>query len=46
MKVEKKLSLEEIKVESFTTALDRNELEEILGGSLAGPGTTSVRIFC
>ena len=43
---EKKLSLEEIKIQSFTTELTEVELEEVIGGSIPGIGTTSIPAFC
>lgn len=46
MKNEKKLSLQEIKVESFITALNIDEQEAVKGGSNAELGTTAVRVFC
>lgn len=46
MKNEKKLSLEEIKVESFITTLTIDEKEAVKGGLDEALGTTAVRIFC
>jgi hypothetical protein len=44
MKDKQKLKLGEIKVESFTTTLDREEQKKVKGGS--DIGTTSMPIFC
>lgn len=46
MLTEKKLSLEEIKVQSFTTELTEVELANVNGGSVPGIGTTSIPAFC
>jgi len=47
MNTEKKLNLEEIKVQSFTTTLDRDEQREIKGGSVvAAEDATAVPIYC
>jgi hypothetical protein len=46
MKRERKMSLEEIKIESFITTLDSEKQKEIRGGSRPGEGTTSLPIFC
>ena len=47
MNNEKKLSLEELKVQSFTTTLDRDEQNEIKGGTNVGvEDATAVPIYC
>ena len=43
---EKKLSLEDIHVQSFVTSLDWDEQKEIKGGSRTEPEGTDVIIFC
>jgi hypothetical protein len=43
---EKKLSLEDIHVQSFVTSLDRDEQKEIKGGSGTEQEGTEVPIFC
>ena len=44
MKDKQKLKLGEIKVESFSTTLDKDEQKVIKGGTKVG--TTSMPIFC
>lgn len=46
MNQEKRLNLEEIKVQSFTTELTEDELLNVNGGSVPGVGTTSIPAFC
>ena len=47
MNREKKLSLKELKVQSFSTTLSKDEKKAIKGGdSTAVPGTTSIKIYC
>lgn len=46
MKNEKNLKLDEIRVESFITALNSEEQEAVRGGMDEGLGTTNVRVFC
>ena len=47
MSQEKKLNLEELKVQSFSTTLDRDEEREIKGGSVVGAeDATAVPIYC
>lgn len=43
---EKKLCLEEIKVQSFITTLEMDEQKEIKGGAGAENLGTEIRIFC
>ena len=45
-KEEKKVTLEEVKVQSFITALDNDEQKVVKGGEEFELGTTSIRIFC
>jgi hypothetical protein len=46
MRQEKKVKLNELKVQSFVTVLDKGEQKAIKGGSLGAPGGTAVPIFC
>lgn len=46
MKHEKKVTLEELKVQSFNTELSLEELDAIKGGSVGAPGGSDVPIFC
>lgn len=46
MKQEKKLTLEELKVQSFSTEMSRDDQKAIKGGSVPGSGRTSVPTFC
>lgn len=46
MKRERKMSLEEITIESFITTLDSEKQKEIRGGSKPEGGTTTLPIFC
>ena len=43
---EKKLGLQELKVQSFRTTLSKDEQKAIKGGSVAVPGATSIKIYC
>ncbi len=43
---EKKVTIEELKVQSFTTLLNLEELDVIKGGTGAAPGRSAVPIFC
>ncbi|MGD2088808.1 MAG: pinensin family lanthipeptide [Candidatus Aminicenantes bacterium] len=46
MKKEKKLRLKKIKIQSLTTAMDKDEQKQVKGGTfMIGPGTY-VPIFC
>lgn len=46
MKQEKKLNLEELSVQSFTTELGRKDQKAVKGGSAPESGRTSVPTFC
>jgi hypothetical protein len=46
MKKEKKLSLEELKVQSFRTTLTRDEQKAVNGGGEAELGITFIKIYC
>ena len=46
MKNEKKLTLEELKIQSFSTELNPDELKTIKGGSVGAAGGSDVPIFC
>jgi hypothetical protein len=46
MRQEKKVKLNKIQVQSFTTVLDQDEQKVVKGGSLGEPGGTAVPIFC
>jgi hypothetical protein len=46
MEKERKLNLEEIKVQTFVTTLNDDQREEVVNGSLLPIGITSIRVFC
>ena len=46
MKQEKKVTLEGLKVQSFSTELNPDELKTIKAGSVGGAGGSDVPIFC
>jgi len=46
MTKEKKLNLEELKVQSFLTTLNGDEQNEVKGGMDTEIGTTFIRVFC
>ena len=46
MKHEKKLTLEELKIQSFSTELNPDDQKAIKGGSVIESGRTSVPTFC
>jgi len=46
MKQEKKVTLEELKIQSFSTELGRDDQKAIKGGSVIESGRTSVPTFC
>lgn len=46
MRAKKKVTLKELKVQSFITTLDKIEQKIVKGGEVQQLGTTNIRIFC